>query len=567
MSGTLRLSKIKFRAGAGPDRPPLETAPGTVFIFVGPNNSGKSLALREIENWCFGLDTARKVVDSLEVDFPDDPLVAENLARQFESSPPQSRGLTPGTFWMGQHTFRQDQPFRYFEIRVDQLKQATVQKDQNILRAWLSAFYAVHLDGRTRFLLADPKPTGDLQLAPQNHLWALFKNDAGRERVRKLTEDAFGLHFVIDPTGMQVFKIRMSSRAPATKNEEQALDESARRFHAQAQLISELSDGVQAFVGLVSALLSLPHKIILIDEPDAFLHPPLARRLGKNLAMIARERGASLVVATHSSEFLVGCIEVVPDTTIVRLTYDIGVATARVLSPAEIAEMTRDPLLRSTGVLSALFHKGAVVTESDSDRAFYDEMNRRLQFENRGIRDALFLNAQNRQTIHRLVRPLRRIGIAAAAIVDLDVLEENKTNWEGLLDACHVPATLKPNLEVERAYLSSVFSAVATPIQDARPIKSKGINALTREDKARAEALLPQLSKYGLFLVPGGELESWLSHLGVKDHGSDWFVNVFSKIGKSETDADYLRPGNDDIWKFIDEIAAWVNDSKRLGTD
>jgi hypothetical protein len=396
-------------------------------------------------------------------------------------------------------------------------------------------------------------------------LWALFKDDSGRERVRRLTEDAFGLHFVIDPTGMQTFRIRMSSRAPTTKSEEQALDENARKFHAQAQLISELSDGVQAFVGLVSALMSLPHKIILIDEPDAFLHPPLARRLGSNLAMIARERAASLVVATHSSEFLIGCITEVPDTTVVRFTYEAGVATARALQSAEIAEMTTDPLLRSTGVLSALFHKAAVVAESDSDRAFYDEMNRRLVVENRGIRDALFLNAQNRQTILRLVGPLRRIGIAAAAIVDLDVLEQGGANWEGLLDACQVLPHLKTHLEAERAYLSNAFSVVPASSEGIRAMKSKGINGLV-EDKARAEGLLKQLSEYGLFLVPGGELESWLSQFGVRHHGSNWFVDIFSRIGKSETDADYLRPGSDDIWRFIDEIAAWVNDPKRLGT-
>lgn len=218
MPGTLRLSKIKFRAGAGPGKPPLETSPGTVLILVGPNNSGKSLALREIENWCSGQDAIRKVVDSLEVDFPDSPTVAEELARKFESSPPPDRGLTPGTLWMAQHTFRQDQPFRSFEINLDHLRSAPERKDLSLLRTWLSASYTVRLDGRTRFLLADAKRTGDLQMAPENHLWALFKDDTGRERVRRLTEEAFGLHFVIDPTGMQTFRILIDEGKPVGRS-------------------------------------------------------------------------------------------------------------------------------------------------------------------------------------------------------------------------------------------------------------------------------------------------------------------------------------------------------------
>ena len=436
----------------------------------------------------------------------------------------------------------------------------------DFLRIWLSSLYVVRLDGRNRFLLADPKPTGDLMGQPQNHLWALFKNDADRERVRKLTEEAFGMSFVIDPTAMQSFRIRMSPRAPTSKSEEQGLDEKARKFHAEAQLISELSDGVQAFVGLTSALLSLPHKIILIDEPDAFLHPPLARRLGKNLAKIADERDASLIVATHSSEFLIGCIESVPRAAVVRLTYDptTGAAAARALSPTEISEMTSDPLLRSTDVLSALFHKAAVITESDTDRAFYDEMNQRLVDQNRGMRDTLFLNAQNMQTISRLVQPLRRVGIAAAAIVDLDFINVQQTNWNDLLNTCGVPATSVRSLDAERTYLSTVFEAA-----DGNPsvIKKRGIDALNSPDKAKACAFLKELEKYGIFLVPIGELESWLLHLGVTGHGSEWVVNVFSKIGKSDKDPDYLKPTTGDVWDFLDRIAAWISNPGRLGCD
>lgn len=564
MPGTLQIKHIKFRAGSRPGNPPLEIQPSKVLILVGPNNSGKSLALREIESWCLGQNLQPRVVENVELDFPEDPDLAEKLAREFEMPPPIDRVLAPRNFLMGQHTFRQDQPFRNYEINADQMRNSTIQKDMNFLRNNLSAFYVVRLDGRTRFLLADPKSTGDLMLQPQNHLWALFKNDANRERVRKLTEEAFGLYFVIDPTAMQTFRIRMSSTAPRSKSEEQGLDENARKFHGQAQLISELSDGVQAFVGLASALLSLPHKIILIDEPDAFLHPPLARRLGRNLARIADEREASLVVATHSSEFLIGCIESVPSTAVVRLTYDATtrVAAARALAPTEISDMTRDPLLRSTDVLSALFHKAAVISESDSDRAFYDEMNRRLMDQTRGIRDTQFLNAQNMQTIRRLVEPLRRVGIAAAAILDLDVLNDLQTNWDELLNACQVPPARGPTLNAERKYLSSLFLAAGgTP----PAIKKGGIGALTGTDKARGLALLDELGKYGIFLVPGGELESWLPQLGATGHGADWVVNVFSKIGRLDSDAGYLRPGNDDVWVFLDGIARWIDDPNRLG--
>src|SRR5207248_10030214 len=109
---------------------------------------------------------------------------------------------------------------------------------------------------------------------------------------------------------------------------------------------------------------------------------------------------------------------------IIRLTYRGGVATARVLRNDDLLKLMRNPLLRSTGVLNGLFYEFVVVTESDSDRAFYQEINERLLRFNPelGIPNCLFLNAQNKQTVRSIIRPLRELGIPAAGIVDIDVL-------------------------------------------------------------------------------------------------------------------------------------------------
>ena len=64
--------------------------------------------------------------------------------------------------------------------------------------------------------------------------------------------------------------------------------------------------------------------------------------------------------------------------------------------------MMRDPLLRSTRGLGALFHEGAVVCEADADRVFYAEVKERLLAHRAGGADGVvFLNAQNNQTVRR----------------------------------------------------------------------------------------------------------------------------------------------------------------------
>jgi predicted ATP-dependent endonuclease of OLD family len=259
--------------------------------------------------------------------------------------------------------------------------------------------------------------------------------------MREITSEAFGLYFVVDPTNIGNFRVRMSGRLPEDSSEEQSWDERAREFHKQASDIAELSDGVKAFTGLTAAVLSGDFRIILVDEPEAFLHPILAKQLGRRLTELASEREGNVLAATHSPDFLMGCIQSGKKVNVVRLTYRQGVPSARVLSASKLQEMMREPLLRSTGVLGGLFHEGAIVCEGDSDRVFYQEINERmLAFGRQGTHNSLFLNAQNKQTVRRIVRPLREVGIPAAAIVDLDILK--KDDFKELLRACFVPQAL-----------------------------------------------------------------------------------------------------------------------------
>ena len=70
----------------------------------------------------------------------------------------------------------------------------------------------------------------------------------------------------------------------------------------------------------MAAILSADHRVMLIDEPEAFLHPVLARKLGVKLTELASERDANVLASTHSADFLMGCVES-GNVKVVRLTY------------------------------------------------------------------------------------------------------------------------------------------------------------------------------------------------------------------------------------------------------
>lgn len=564
---TLRLTQITFRAGAATGAVPLQITPGNVTVLVGPNNSGKSLALQEIEQMCLvtpASDNAPKVIEAIGVDLPGE--IDDVIARLQPFGDPE----TPPLDLFGNEQMAITYPnilnvgaaLTMITPRSNIAATILNSPDDLELRSLLLKGYTIRLDGRTRFDLVAGQPLGDLRRVPQNHLSALYRDDHARQRLQAITEDVFGRYFLIDGTDPQHLQIRLGKEPPPSTELEHSLTAEAISFYDRADLLTNFGDGIQAFVGLLSAVMSLPHTIILLDEPETFLHPPLARRLGLELTRIARDRNASLVVATHDADFLMGCLDEPRGTSIARLTYEDGKATTRALDSAELTLMMRHPLFRSTGVLRALFHRGAVITEADADRVFYDEINQRLLGDKRGTKDVLFLNAQNWQTEPELVRPLRRIGIPAVAIVDFHTLFE--TDMPKLINACNVE-------ESERLYheRDSIWKTIASLGHDKKAVKkavkAQGVSLLDKTDQARLEALLEQLGHYGLFLVPNGELESWLKNLGITGHTPGWLITMFSRIAELDGTPNAVRPASDDVWVFLDHVARWIDNPSRRG--
>jgi len=92
-----------------------------------------------------------------------------------------------------------------------------------------------------------------------------------------------------------------------------------------------------------------------------------------------------------------------------------------------------------------------------------------------------------------------------------------------------------------------------------------GLAILQPSDREAAANLLDHLTEYGVFVVQGGELESWMKHLGVGDHGPRWLINVFEAMGEDPSNPTYAKPGDDDVWKFLSRVKYWLVDPARKG--
>lgn len=564
----LRLQELQFRAGPTADSPATSVSPGHVTILVGPNNSGKSMALREIYDWSSQSSspprpwTGGKVVERVSAAMPESSESLEAFLRTLEVS---SSISIPGTI-----------PIPSFDLEnydpvvpgsgVSHVKFALGQSpDEDTVRQEVIRHFAVHLDGRRRFALAEPRSVSTLDQAPKNHLMAIWRNPDIYARVHAMVLEGIAKHVVINVADLPQLSLSLSTEAPPI-DWQQSVSREVVAYCRKSIPLLEYSDGVQVYVGLISALNSLPHTLVLVDEPEAHLHPVLARQLGGQLTRIAQQRNANVVVATHSSQFVIGCVEQSTDVRILRLSYDGVVGTARALDAQQVVAVTRDPLLRSAAALEALFAYGAVVCEADGDRAFYAEINRRLieSPQRDGAPDTTFLNAQNWQTIPAIAAPLRRLGIPTAMILDLDTVTRTES-WGRIFAAFGATCAETDGLSDERYQAGALLADAGRVGGPGTPLRCKvfGLRALDRDSRAVVERFLERLHRYGVFVVPVGELERWLPDLGVTNKQA-WVTDMFRRLGTPGSPA-YVAAGSGDVWDFLRAVGSWIRDGHRWG--
>jgi hypothetical protein len=527
-------------------------------VFVGPNNSGKSLVLSEIHQFCSTgwpngnthiLD--RGEFSNLDADAARQAIDAVRLQPNFGEAVPVDHILVGKR---GHRAQVQEQTLLALLTAPNSNPQALAQ--------WFLSYNTLMLNGSTRINLVNQQTAGDLQQPPHTSFQVLFRDDTKRLALRRAVNEAFGTFLVVDPTNLGQLRLRLSQAAPVDHREERGIDADSVRFHGAALPIEQASDGVRAFTGIMTEIMAGDPKVILIDEPEAFLHPALAFKLGKEIARSTLGSDKRLFVSTHSPQFVMGCVQSGAPINIVRLTYRSNSATARVLPSTDLVRLMRNPLLRSTGLLSGLFYEFVVVTESDADRAFYQEVNERLlaNTEDYGIPNCLFLNAQNKQTVQQLIRPLRELGIPAAAIVDIDVLKDGGKTWIDLLESAHVPTPTHQALATMRSSVKDLFEKSGKNMK-----RDGGVEVLVGVEKEAATNLFDQLADYGVFVVRGGELECWLQHLGATGHGPPWLIDIFEKMGEDPSAAGYVVPSDGDVWDFLKQIRQWLMKPERKG--
>jgi len=455
----------------------------------------------------------------------------------------------------------------------------------------LTNFFIRSISTIDRLTAADPVKRVSLIREPLVH--PLHFIDANEELEFLLShyfKRAFGTDLIAHRgAGSNIILLCGDRPEPAEQQDRVSIDylrmlDSFDRIHLQG-------DGVRSFVGVLLHTLIAPTSCVLIDEPDAFLHPPQARQMGRLLAD-ELPPDSQLFLATHSADLVRGLLDSGSKRIrVVRIVREGNLNHVCELSNDSLREIWKDPILKHSNVIEAVFHKRAIVCEGEVDCWFYAAMMAVLENQEdvSDVSETMYLSAGGKDGIPKIVAALSALSVPVGAIADFDLLRSRtilealakqlKLDWQVVeKDLKLVISAIndsKPELntdEVRRQISEKLEKVKSLSLPDRNideiskilqlgsswsKVKDTGILFVPQ---GHASQTCQQLLKYfeakGLFVVPVGQLERFCP--SISGHGTKWVTCVLGKDLAQEPELEESR-------RFCSRIIQWCRASQALG--
>ena len=530
------ISEIRIRNLA-----PLPLAAGAIVIIVGPNDGGKSTFLR---------DVAQSTQSQLELKWIEGVSWGLGTQEDFQA--------------YIAHEFEEDTDNRFIRHRSSGAR---------IIKSDVDGFYSTHktsypdfliklLDASSRIGLADKTDSPDVTAKTTSHPYHRFFYEADTEdSFSQKIESAFGLTLRVNRTGKSTGAFLGKSPIGDRLSTEYELEVLSRM-----EPLQKAGDGIRSYTGILLNASAASRPVTLIDEPEAFLHPPQARKLGKELAEEAQRTSQQTFVATHSSEIIQGALTSSnPDVHLLYLNRK-GDTKAHYIPRHVVKDFSSSPFLAQTNALDALFYKRTIICEAPADITFF-----RWALASQGLddlaHDSFWLPSYGKSAIPSMVADISKLGVQVACVFDIDVLlsseilgaisDQKGINFtqlqpklKALADGIRVPpaaetlqkiSELVNELTLEEGDDDSASNTMreirkqTSALGKSWYLKSNGIGAIPKGQlRAEIDVLLAQLGTAQVVVLREGEIENYAPHIG--RHGPAWVRQVIETSGVSEAD-------------------------------
>lgn len=528
-----------------------------IVVFVGPNNAGKSATLKESAELLKKKTVKGKVIMDLTFDVEGTDTDLMNFT---ESISMKSYDSNKNLFLKGYG----------FNIHEPQFKNRwkTV---ANGLGELFPLFVNI-LTTEQRLQAANPAKSIKLTTdAVQHPIHYLQKDDNLEKRFSNYFRQAFGLDLIVHRNAGSEVPLYVGVK-PIPNTKEDRVSLSYIEKIEKLDLLHEQGDGMRSFVGVLLNAFISNHSMLFIDEPEAFLHPPQARLLGK---MLAKDLSVGqLFIATHSEDFLKGLLDAkIDNLKIIRIQRSGNVNKVSQLTSSDIAHIWKDSLLRHSNILNGLFHSKVIICESDSDCRFFSSVLSSLYDNTNAIApDVLFVHCGGKHRIPTVVKALKKLNVPLKVVTDFDVLndlnplkeifEDLEGDWSEIendwkLVKSEIERKRPELLAVElKSEIEKIFASTTDRIFPKSKISEiqkvlKRVSAWS-EAKMVGKSFIPsgnatqafskiqvKFKEKGFFVLEVGELEGFVRSIG--NHGPKWVNEVLEKDLKLDTELEEAR--------------------------
>ena len=381
-----------------------------ITIIVGPNNSGKSATLKEL-NRLTNKNTYKGVVVN---DYPLEKVGShEDLKTYLSENSIVDTKSSAIPYYKG------------FNYNIYEGLIIGQWSNTNTLESLHPVFVNI-LSTEERLTISNPPSQIALTKDAFKHpIHFLQKDDSIELKFSKYFKEAFDEDLIVHRNAGKEVPLHVGKR-PTPKSGQDRTSIDYIRDLEKLPLLQDQGDGMRSFVGVLLSAFIAEYNILFIDEPEAFLHPPQARLLGKMLAKDLPDN-KQLFLATHSSDFLKGLLDAdVENLRIIRLERSGSLNNASILNNAEIKEVWSDSLLRHSNILDGLFHSQVIICESDSDCRFYSAVLQSLfEKESKIAPDVLFIHCGGKHRVGIVQKALSKLSVKMKVVVDFDILNDS----------------------------------------------------------------------------------------------------------------------------------------------
>ena len=476
---------VTFQSITFSDGTTIDLDDSDVVVFVGPNNAGKSLALTELEGH-FGSMVGSKVVSAASIRKTGSK---EAFAKWLEKNvqiEPDGPNWAYSAFGHSLHTPK----------APEQLWPQYIQHFQYL--------FCKRIATETR--ISDSNPVGAIDVLddmPTHPIHMMFKSVELELKISSYFRRAFGEDLIVDRASGGNWHLLVGKRLVPLEGEDRISDSYLSQIRVATVQLSQQGDGMRSFASVVMHLLTpTTFTLLLLDEPEAFLHPPQARLLGEIIATEKSPR-AQLFLATHSPDVLQGLINVAPEhLRVVRMQRDGNVNRIRELDKELVKKISLDPIMRYSSVLSGLFHERVIICEADADCMFYSSILDLPEVHGEIHPDVLFVHTNGKHRMATLAETLVALDVPVDIVADIDVLND-LTILEKIVKALRgdwaqigpLADALKKEIEISEPLLSldeiktSIIKELDKPSADHNPAKDL---------RSRIDDIFPQSTPWGV---------------------------------------------------------------------